>query len=52
MRIILDAMGEKGVLEATVKAAVLAKKKLSAALILVGDKTVLEKELSKYNMQG
>ena len=52
MRIILDAMGEKGVLEATVKAAVLAKKKLSADLILVGDKTVLEKELSKYNMQG
>ncbi len=52
MKIILDAMGEKGAVEATVKAAVLAKKKLSADLILVGDKSILKKELSKYKMSG
>ncbi len=50
MRILLDAMGEKGVTEAVVKAAVLAKKKLSADMVLVGDKDILEKELSRYKM--
>ncbi|MDO4618437.1 MAG: phosphate--acyl-ACP acyltransferase, partial [Clostridia bacterium] len=43
MRIILDANGEKGVTEAAVKAAILAKKDFGADIILVGDKEKIKK---------
>ena len=52
MRIALDAMGGDFAPQATVEGAVLAARELKLHVVLVGDKTILQKEMAEYDCKG
>jgi glycerol-3-phosphate acyltransferase PlsX len=52
VRIALDAMGGDFAPQATVEGAVLAARELKLRVVLVGDRTILEKELAEHDCEG
>ncbi len=52
MRIALDAMGGDFAPQATVEGAVLAARELKLSVVLVGDRTILQKELAEHDCTG